>query len=83
VFFDLITNQGTLPTIGILLKILLICPKIKPQFTKRIAILFQHYQTSDTNEVKWFVQFLEQLNIALTIYFGKVDLSYFKQMTYL
>ncbi|MEM7555615.1 MAG: hypothetical protein AAF378_16245 [Cyanobacteria bacterium P01_A01_bin.84] len=83
VLFDLITNQGTLPTIGILLKILLICPKIKPHFTKRIAILFQHYQTSDINEVKWFIQFLEQLNIALTIYFGKVDLSYFKQISYL
>ncbi|MEM7727149.1 MAG: hypothetical protein AAF208_12400, partial [Cyanobacteria bacterium P01_A01_bin.45] len=79
VFFDLIHNQGTIPTIGILLKIILICPKIKSQLTKRIAILFEHYQKTDINELIWFIQFLEQINIALIIHFGKVDLSYFKQ----
>ncbi len=79
-FIDLIANQGTLVTTGLLLKIVLICNKIKPYLTKRFAILFNHYELATTNGIIWLVETLEQLNIAYSIHFGNTDLSYFKQI---
>ncbi len=79
-FIDLIANQGTLVTTGLLLKIVLICQKIKPYLTKRFAILFNHYESATTNGIIWLVEILEQLNVAYSIHFGNTDLSYFKQI---
>lgn len=78
-FLDLITSQGTLPTIGLLLKIVLICRKVKPYLEKKFAILFNHYESSTTDGLTWLVGTLEQLNIAMTINFGNMDLSFFKK----
>ncbi|HLO87976.1 MAG TPA: hypothetical protein VK203_23640 [Nostocaceae cyanobacterium] len=79
-FVDLITNQGTLVTIGLLLKIVLICRKVRPHLEKRLAVLFNHYESATTNCIGWLVKVLEQLNIALSIHFGNIDLSLFTQM---
>jgi hypothetical protein len=79
-FIDLVSNQGTILTTGLLLKIVLICRKIKPYLEKRLAILFNHYESATTSGVEWLVQALEELNIALSLYFGEIDLSYFKQI---
>ncbi|MBD2663335.1 hypothetical protein B6N60_03212 [Richelia sinica FACHB-800] len=78
-FLDLISNQGTLPTIGLLLKIVLISRKVKPFLEKKVAILFNHYESATTDCIGWLVGTLEQLNIALSIHFGNVDLSFFKR----
>jgi hypothetical protein len=77
-FIDLITNQGSIRIIGLLLKILLICRKMKPYLAKRFAILFNHYESANTSSIDWLVESLEELNIALSIHFGNIDLSYFK-----
>lgn len=77
-FIDLITNQGSIRAIGLLLKILLICRKSKPYLAKRFAILFNHYQSATPGNIDWLVESLEELNIALSIHFGNIDLSYFK-----
>ncbi len=79
-FVDLITNQGTMLTIGMLLKIVLICRKVKPYLEKRLAILFNHYESSTTGCIQWLVKVLEQLNIALSIHFGNLDVSFLKQI---
>ena len=79
-FVDLITNQGPISTIGLLLKIVLICRKVRPYLEKRLAILFNHYESANTNCIGWLVKALEQLNIALSIHFGNIDLSYLKQI---
>ena len=79
VFLDLISNQGTVPTMGLLLKIVLICGKVKPYLERKFAILFNHYEASTTNTVGWLVGTLEQLNIAFSINFGGLDLSFFKR----
>jgi nucleoside diphosphate kinase len=79
VFLDLISNQGTVPTMGLLLKIVLICGKVKPYLERKFAILFNHYEASNTNSVGWLVGTLEQLNIAFSINFGGIDLSFFKR----
>ncbi|MBK1986032.1 hypothetical protein A0J48_000440 [Sphaerospermopsis aphanizomenoides BCCUSP55] len=78
-FLDLISNQGSLPTIGLLLKVVLICHKVKPYLEKRFAILFNHYETATTDAIDWLVGTLEQLNIAMSIHFGDIDLSFFKR----
>lgn len=79
-FVDLITNQGTTLTTGLLLKIVLICRKVKPYLEKRFAILFNHYESAATSCIQWLVQSLEKLNVALSIHFGKVDLSVLNQI---
>ncbi len=79
-FIDLIGNQGTLVATGLLLKIVLICHKIKPYLAKRFSILFNHYESATTNGIVWLVETLEQLNIAYSIHFGNLDLSFCKQI---
>ncbi len=44
VFYDLINNQGARMVTGLLLKIVLFCPKAKPYLEQRFSILFNHYQ---------------------------------------
>ena len=77
-FIDLISNQGSIRIIGLLLKIILICRKSKPYLAKKFAILFNHYESAATGSIDWLVESLEELNIALSIHFGNIDLSYFK-----
>ena len=77
-FIDLIGNQGSVRTIGLLLKIILICRKAKPYLAKRFAILFSHYESATVGNIDWFIEALEELNIALSVHFGNIDLSYFK-----
>ena len=80
VFFALITNLGITPTIGLLLKLVLLCPKVKPYLEKRFSILFSHYESSSIIEVPWLVKSLENLHIAFSVHFGKADLSGLKEM---
>ncbi|WP_347237718.1 hypothetical protein [Sphaerospermopsis sp. FACHB-1194] len=78
-FLDLISNQGSLETIGLLLKVVLICRKVKSYLEKRFRILFNHYENATTDAIDWLVATLEQLNIAMSIHFGNIDLSFFKR----
>jgi len=74
-FIDLITNLGPIATISILLKIVLICRKVRPCLERRLSVLFSHYEMSARETVEWLVQALENLNIALTTNFGSMNLS--------
>jgi hypothetical protein len=78
VFIDLISNLGPTQTIGLLLKIVLICGKVKPYLEKRLAILFGHYELTTREGVLWLVKALENLNLALSTNFGKVDVSFLR-----
>lgn len=80
IFVDLITNLGTIFTTGLLLKIVLLCRKVKPYLEKRFAILFNHYESSTRDGVPWLVSSLENLNVALSVHFGAVDLSCLNQI---
>ncbi|GAC1469823.1 MAG: hypothetical protein NVS2B14_00980 [Chamaesiphon sp.] len=81
VFVDLITNLGASFTIGLLLKIVLVCRKVKPFLEKRFSILFNHYESNNRDGVPWLEKSLENLNIALTIHFGNLEVSYLQQIT--
>jgi len=78
VFIDLIANVGPTVTVGLLLKIVLICRKVKPYLEKRFAILFNHYESCSQDGVLWLVKVLENLNVALSTNFGGVDLSFIR-----
>jgi hypothetical protein len=76
VFLDLINNVGPLHTTGLLLRILLICQKVRPFLDRRFSILFNHYETASSEAVDWLVKVLENINIALSLNFGTLDLSH-------
>ena len=78
VFVDLLTNLGSIATIGILLKIVLLCRKVKPCLERRLSILFSHYEMQTSMAVEWLVQALETLNVALTTNFGAINLSFIR-----
>jgi hypothetical protein len=75
-FIDLISNMGPVRTTGLLLKIVLLSRQTKPHLEKRFSILFNHYESQTVNDILWFVQSLENLNVALVVNFGDVDLSF-------
>ncbi|MEG5137771.1 MULTISPECIES: hypothetical protein [unclassified Microcoleus] len=78
VFIDLISNIGPTQTTGLLLKIVLICSKVKAYLEKRLAILFGHYEFSTREGVVWLVKALENLNLALSTNFGNLDVSFLR-----
>ncbi len=75
VLMDMVSNLGAVFSTGILLKIVLICQKVKPLLESRLSILFHHYESSQCNGVPWLVKSLENWNVAGAIHFGKIDAS--------
>jgi hypothetical protein len=76
IFCNLTANFGITPTIGLLLKIALICRQVKPYLEKRFSILFNHYEAYTKDKVEWLVESLENLNIAFSSNFGAINFSY-------
>lgn len=74
-FVDMISNLGPTDTVCLLLKVVLMCDKVKPQLEKRFSILFSHYEFCDRDGVPWLIKSLENLNVALSVHFGKADVS--------
>ncbi|MGD1702250.1 hypothetical protein [Dapis sp. BLCC M229] len=75
-FVNLIDNLGPIITTGLLLKILLVCQEVRPGLEQRFAILFNHYESSTQKKVQWLVKALENMQIALSTNFGRIDLSF-------
>ncbi len=80
IFVDLITNLGATLTTGLLLKIVLLCRKVKPYLEKRFSILFNHYESATKDGVPWLIKSLENLNVAFSVHFGSADLSCLNQI---
>jgi hypothetical protein len=76
VFMDLLNNVGSTLTVGLLLKVVLLCHKVKPYLERRLSILFQHYAPQTRGSVDWLVCCLEKLNLAWTAHFSAQNLSY-------
>jgi hypothetical protein len=74
-FMESIAHLGTAQTIMLLIKIVSICPQVKPDLELRLAMLFIHYQNDRVQDVLWLVKSLEHISVALGICFGKMDLS--------
>jgi len=82
IFYDLVSNLGPVRAISLLLKIALLSRKVKPELEKRFSILFNHYEGKGLDDMRWLVKSLENLNVALVVNFGKVDLSFLKDNIY-
>lgn len=80
VFMDMISNMGTTKTIGVLLKLVLLCSQVKPYIEKRFSILFNHYESFNQDGAGWLVRSLEKVNIAFSVNFGKLDMSFLKRI---
>ncbi len=80
VFMDLIGNMGTTKTIGMFLKLVLACSKVKPYLEKRFSILFNHYESFTKDGAVWLVRSLEKLNVAFCTNFGNLDLSFLRRI---
>ena len=74
-YIDLITYLGETKTIGLLLKLVLLCSKVKPYLEQRFSILFSHYESVAENEAPWLIKSLENLQVAFSVYFGQADFS--------
>lgn len=73
---DLMNNLGSLVTTGIILKVALLCHQIIPYMGERFSILFRQHESQVRSSVRWLVNILENLNIALSLNFGSVDISF-------
>jgi hypothetical protein len=76
IYSDLSANLGIACTIGLLMKIVLICHKVKSHLESRFSILFNHYESHNRDGVHWLIDSLEHLNIAFSLNFGRMNLSY-------
>ncbi|MGB3518966.1 MAG: hypothetical protein WBA43_21105, partial [Elainellaceae cyanobacterium] len=72
---DLNMNLGPIMTMGILLRLILLCRKVNPYLERRVSILFSHYESHNRDSVEWLIGSLEMLNVALTTNVGRLDLS--------
>ncbi len=80
VLIDLVSNFGSAATVGLLLKIIFICPKAQTSLNHRLSILFNHYYQTNRDQVPWLIKFFENWQAASSIHFGKVDSSVLKQI---
>jgi hypothetical protein len=76
IFMDLISNIGSTHTVGLLLKVLLLSSKVKSSLERRLALLFNHYESQQQATVQWLVRCFEKMNVALATHFGKLDFSF-------
>lgn len=83
VFVDLNNILGSTFTIGLLLKIVLLCREvksnldiIKAHLSRRFAVMLKHYETRVRGEIEWLVECLENLMVAFSIHFGRADFSW-------
>ena len=69
-FIDLLGNLGATLTVSVLLKIILLCEQAKPWLERRFAILFTHYGDRPQTDVKWLIESMETLNVAMSTNFS-------------
>ena len=71
-FIDLLGNLGATLTVSVLLKIILLCEQAKPWLERRFAILFNHYGDRPQTDVKWLIESMETLNVAMSTNFSNI-----------
>lgn len=74
-YLNLVTHLGEVKTIGLLLKLVLLCNRVKPYLEKRFSILFSHYEAVEEDRAPWLVKSLENLQVAFSVHFGAADFS--------
>jgi len=80
VFVDLLSNIGPTLTTSLLLKIVLLCRKVKPYLEKRFSILFNHYESHARDCVHWLIAAMENLHVALSTNFSAINLCFVNEL---
>ena len=75
-FITLIRDIGYSLTVGLLLRIVLLCSAAKPWLERCFSILFNLHEKLYREDVPWLVTSLEHVNIALATNFGGYVISY-------
>ena len=83
-FILLIAHGQTLTLAILLLKIILLCPQTYTHLECCVAQLIQHYKNQPESECQWLINFLEVIQLTLTIYaedvrYNLVNMSEYKQ----
>jgi len=83
IFVDLTSNLGATFTIGLVLKLMLLCRDIQPNLdairnylARRFATILKHYESMIRRDIEWLVECLENLMLAFSIHFGQADFSW-------
>lgn len=80
IFVDLVNNLQARETIGLLLKIALICTipghSVKSYLSQRFSAIFRYYEKRLQGEIGWLVECLEHLMVALSLHFGHSNFSW-------
>ncbi len=83
VFVDMNSILGSTFTIGLLLKIVLLCRDVKSNFeaikahlARRFAVMLKHYETKVQGEIQWLVECLENLMVAYSLHSTRTDFSW-------
>ncbi len=74
-FVDLTSNLGIQGAIALVLKVVLLCDRVKSHVERQFAILFCHYESTTAAEARWLVESLEYLNIAFSLNFRLLNHS--------
>jgi hypothetical protein len=70
-FRALIEDAGHILTLGLLLRVVLFCPRVKPWLENRMAMLFKHHEQIRCGDAVWLIDTLEHTNVALITNFSK------------
>ncbi|MBP0021529.1 MAG: hypothetical protein J7647_28745 [Cyanobacteria bacterium SBLK] len=77
---DAIGGLGINGILEVLFRTILLCPSLRSELDKRLAILFGNYATFPPNEGKWLIKLLEAYHVICSIHFGSADLTLLKQL---
>jgi len=81
--FTLLISQGNALSLAIiLLKIVLLCPAASTHLEDCLAQLIQHYKSHSESECQWLINFLEIIQVTLTIYIEDVQYNLVKMSGY-
>ena len=81
--FTLLISQGNALSLAIiLLKIVLLCPAASTHLEDCLAQLIQHYKSHSESECQWLINFLEIIQVTLTIYVEDVQYNLVKMSDY-
>jgi hypothetical protein len=82
IFTLLISQEKVLTLAIILLRIVLICPQAHTHLEDCLAKLIQHYKSHTESKCQWLINFLEIIQITLTIYAEDVQYNLLNMSEY-
>lgn len=77
-FVSLVSSSSPLVWALMLLKIILICPQIRPYLEACVARIIQYYEPVPADDCQWVIHFIEVLNIVLAIHADNVEYNLIK-----